>query len=84
MWGWDGMHGVGWTFMIITMLLFWGLIVIGIVFAIRALSESHAGSRAQQEMHERKDKSLELLKERYAKGEIDTAEFEERKRQLIS
>jgi putative membrane protein len=83
MWGWDGAHGIGWIFMTITMFLFWALIITGIIFAIRALSGGQPGHRNGREERERKDKALDLLRERYAKGEIDTGEFEERKRQLV-
>jgi putative membrane protein len=74
-------YGWGWGHMIfgsIMMLLFWGGIVIVIVLAVRGFgggtsrgAESPPGSRA-----------LDILEERYARGEIDKEEFEERKRLL--
>lgn len=75
MWDADG-FGAGWSFMWIFMLLFWMLVILGIFALIRWLSQSG---------EPRGDgKALEILKERYAKGEIGKKEFEEKKKDLIS
>lgn len=59
----------------ILMVLFWILVVFGIVALLRW--GMHGGG------HHRGEKSVfEILKERYAKGEIDRKEFEERKKDL--
>ena len=79
MMGW-GNHGsgMGW-FGGIFMILFWAVVIAGIIFAIRYLvtGKEGLGERAARD-------PLEILKERYARGEIDTEEFEERKRVLQS
>jgi putative membrane protein len=72
--GW-GFGGFG-VIMLIIMIVFWGLIIWGIVALIRWLSRSGRSSYTQHET------ALEILKRRYASGEITKAEFEEKKRDL--
>lgn len=75
MWGyWDG-HG--WGGMGLGMLLFWSLVIGGIVMLVRCLSgagEHGVGGRERS--------ALDILKERYARGEIERDEFEQKKRDL--
>jgi len=74
-WGSFGWWGMG--FGIVFMLLFWALIILGIAVLIRWLlmqSPSDRGGR---------DKTpLEIVQERYARGEIDREEYEQKKRDL--
>ena len=71
MWGMWGAWGVGMTLM---MLVFWGLIIVGLVLGIRWLVSQGRESRA--------DTALDILRQRYARGEIDKEEFGARKRDL--
>jgi putative membrane protein len=69
MMGWGGGAAFG-----VWHLLWWALVIVGIVLLVRSLSGTSRrddGSRA-----------LRILEERYARGEIDKAEFETRKRDL--
>lgn len=83
-WGHGGMmtYGGSWGMGIgmgIGMLLFWGLIIFGIVSLITgAFSRS---GQDQAPMY-RADDPLEILKKRYARGEIDKAEFDAKRRDL--
>lgn len=73
-WGW----GWGWGHMIfggVMMLLFWGAIVLLVVLIVRWFLGAGSQPSASKT-------PLDILKERFARGEIDKQEFEERKRAL--
>jgi len=74
MWYYDysPMGWLGWGGWII-MLLWWALVIAGIVLFARWLI-SLSGSRHKS--------ALDVLKERYAKGEIEKKEFEEKKKDI--
>jgi putative membrane protein len=80
-WEWQwGMHpmvfmwGAGGLVMILMMLVFWGLVIAGLVIGLRWL--------AGQGRPVHRDEAHEILRQRYARGEIDKQEFETRKRDL--
>ena len=62
------------------MILFWGLIIWAIVALVRG--GGHLGGRGccgtGLEGEKKLDSAMEILKERYAKGEISKEEFEEK------
>jgi putative membrane protein len=75
------MGGLGW-FGAIIMIAFWILVILGLILLIKWLviqtrSESPTSSNPPSS-------ALEILKERYARGEIDKKEFEEKKKDLLS
>jgi putative membrane protein len=75
-WGW-GMHpmsGVWGAGMMLMMFVFWGVVIVGIVLGIRWL--------VSQGRQPSSDTALEILRQRYARGEIDKQEFEAKKRDL--
>lgn len=76
MMGWG--YGMGWLGMIL-MAAFWIAVIVGIVLLIRWLVVSTgAGSRRVSS----EDTSLEILKRRYAQGDINREEFQEKKKDL--
>ena len=80
-WGMMGpgmMGGFGWGwFMPIFMIIFWGLVIWGIVALVRGLGGSRDADSSKA------DSALEVLKKRYARGEITKEEYEKKKKDLI-
>lgn len=78
-WGWHDMMGfgfLGWGWAIF-MLLFWVAIIVGVVLLIKWLLKQGTSKTTS------KKTALEILNERYARGEIDDEEYEKRKRKLL-
>jgi putative membrane protein len=55
------------------MLVFWGAIILVVVFLARSFSQTTRGGNKRKS-------TREILDERYARGEIDGDEYEEKKR----
>jgi putative membrane protein len=61
--------------MMLMMLVFWGTVIVGIVLAIRWLVSQGKEARPA-------DAALDILRQRYARGDIGKEEFEAKKRDL--
>ncbi|MEW6100291.1 MAG: SHOCT domain-containing protein [Pseudomonadota bacterium] len=76
-WGEFGWWGMGFGFLF--MILFWVLIILGIVALVRWLTMD----RAQERRVSPRDRTpLEIVQERYARGEIDREEYAQKRRDL--
>ena len=74
--GWGGWGGMGWG-----MLLFWGLLVVAVIGLLRWLTGTTPS--APEPPHEAPGPgALDILAQRYARGEIDREEFEQKRRDL--
>lgn len=67
MWGYGGL-GFLW------MALFWAGVILLVVWAVRRPDDRNGDSRRR---------ALEILEERYARGEVDAEEFTARRQQLV-
>ena len=82
--GWEGgrpwmMGGYGGMWLMpVYMVAFWGLIIWAVVALVQGFLPA-SGFRAAPDQQ---DSALEILKRRYARGEIGKEEFEEKKRDL--
>ena len=56
----------------IFMMIFWVIGIVGLVFLIKWLIQTPSSGKAPEQTG---SNAVEILKERYARGEIDKAEF---------
>jgi putative membrane protein len=75
--GMMGNFGWGW-FMPVFMVIFWGLVIWGIVALARGTTWSGSADSSNHS-----ESAHEILKRRYARGEINKAEYEEKKKDLV-
>jgi putative membrane protein len=76
MWGWDGWSWWGWLAMMGSMVVFWGLIIGGIVWIFRSSGWGRPRGERRDPEH--------VLAERFAAGEIDEEEYQRRLQVLRS
>jgi putative membrane protein len=84
MWTGNGRWGMGHDHMMgsgmgIVMIIFWIVLIGGFILLV---SGAINGMRAFQKNDDGIQKPLEILKQRYARGEIDRAEYEDKRRSL--
>lgn len=78
------MWGGGWGMWLVgglVMLLFWGAVLALAFFAFRALSRG-GGSEERHYSSGSSERPLQILKERYARGELTREEYLEMRREL--
>ena len=84
MWMGGGRWGMGYHHMMgggmgIVMIIFWVVLIGALVLLVSGMIN---GIRSSQANHDDLRKPLEILKQRYALGEIDKAEYEDKRRSL--
>jgi putative membrane protein len=75
-WAWPMMSG-----MWLLMLAFWILVIVGIIVVIHRIA---IAPRETPSLHSKREPPLEILRKRYAAGEIDREQFERMKKDLES
>jgi putative membrane protein len=74
-----GMGWGGWVAMGFALVVFWGLVIAGVVLLVRSVGHRHEVTHEQVGS----TVALRILEERLARGEIDADEYS-RRRQLLS
>ena len=75
-----GHEGMMWGFGGWWMIFFWIIIIIGVIFLVKWLV---AQTRTDTQATQKEESPLDILKKRYAKGEITKEEFEQKKKDLL-
>lgn len=68
---WNQMMSYGWGWMSLGMVLFWALVILGIAVLAKSLASAPPTENVR-----------DILMARYARGEIEREEFEQKKRDL--
>jgi putative membrane protein len=76
---WDHMDGGAWFLMGLGMIIFWGLVILGVVWLVRTLTDHNRHQPAESG----RVSALELLDRKLAEGEISVDEYRER-REILS
>lgn len=69
-----GMYGGGWLIGMGLMILFWVAVILLVIWAVRSLFPRQSRSGREQ--------ALDILQQRYARGEISAAEYEQARARL--
>ena len=78
-WHGNGMNGWGYGLMGVSMLLFWALVILGIVVLVRYLGVQDRQPSGTQPAHRTPE---QILAERFAHGDIDDEEYVQRAKTL--
>lgn len=76
---WHMGNDFGWGIGMLVMAVFWLVFAAALVWIVRAVWDRRA---AREGPGTHSESPLEILQRRYARGEIDRAEFEEKRRDL--
>jgi putative membrane protein len=81
MMGWyhDGVGWGGWLLMTLMMLAFWALVIFAVVAIFRGI-----GTSSDAETPPSRQDAMDILQERFARGEIDAEEYDARAQVLRS
>lgn len=74
---WSGVEGMGWGWIgigAIHMVIFWALVILALIALVRGLTD--AGVRRGE------TRPIDILKARYARGELTREQFEQLRREL--
>jgi putative membrane protein len=80
-WGWNGLGWGNMPIMMLVMVLFWGGLIVFVALGAWALLHSRTGSGGLRGSSSR---ALEILQERYARGEITREQYDQMKRDLMT
>ena len=72
---WHGMEGIGWGWIglgVVHMVVFWGLVILALAGLVKLLGGGKLGE----------SRAIDILKARYARGELTREQFEQLKREL--
>ncbi len=75
---WNHMGGGAWVLMGLGMIIFWGLVIFGVVWLVRTLTDH----RTTGVGHGAEPSPLEILDRKLAEGAISVEDYQERRRIL--
>src|SRR5215471_11496632 len=78
-WYGSGMSGWGYGLMTVSMILFWGAVIFGLVALVRYAGRSGQPPAAPPRSPDSPQAPERLLAERFARGEIDEEEYRQRR-----
>lgn len=73
---WGHMNGGAWVFMGVGMLVFWGLVIFGVVWLVRTLTAEHRSTPVKGAVE---PSALEVLDRKLAEGSIGPDDYRERR-----